>query len=363
MIKFFDMDPMHSKIKDEIIESIERVYDSNWYILGEELKKFEEEFASYCKVNYCIGVGNGLDALHLILRGYDIGEGDEVIVPSNTYIATALAVNYAGAKPVFVEPDKNTYNINPDLIEKAITNKTKAIMVVHLYGQPCDMDPIIEISKKYNLKVIEDNAQSQGATYKGKITGSLGDAAGISFYPGKNIGALGDAGAILTNDKELANKVRLLRNYGSSKKYYNEYKGYNSRLDEVQASILRVKLKYLDEWNNYRRKVADIYIKNISNDKLVLPYIPEHSNPVWHQFVIKSQNRDALQRYLNDKEIDTMIHYPVPIHKQEAYKEYDRYIGIFKIAEDIADSVISIPIYPYMRIEDIYTVVEAINTF
>lgn len=363
MVKFLDMKPMHDKIKDEIMQAVERVYDSNWYILGKEVEKFEEEFATYCGTKYCIGVGNGLEALHLILRGYGIGEGDEVIVPSNTYIATALAVSYAGAIPVFVEPDNRTYNIDPTLIESAITDKTKAIMAVHLYGQPCDMDPINEIAKKYNLKVIEDNAQSQGATYKGKKTGNLGDAAGISFYPGKNIGALGDAGAITTNDEDLANKIRTLRNYGSNKKYFNEYKGYNSRLDEMQAAVLRVKLRYLDEWNAYRKEVASNYLNKINNKNIILPYVNKDTNPVWHQFIIRTNNREDLQRYLEEQGISTMIHYPVPIHKQEAYKEYSDMIGRLPIAESIADEILSLPIYPEMSKFDIDKVIESINRY
>ena len=363
MVKFLDMRPMHDKIKNEIMQAIERVYDSNWYILGKEVEKFEEEFATYCGTKYCIGVGNGLEALHLILRGYGIGEGDEVIVPSNTYIATALAVSYAGATPVFVEPDNKTYNIDPTLIESAITDKTKAIMAVHLYGQPCDMDSINEIARKHNLKVIEDNAQSQGATYKGKKTGNLGDAAGISFYPGKNLGALGDAGAITTNDEDLANKIRTLRNYGSNKKYFNEYKGFNSRLDEMQAAVLRVKLRYLDEWNAYRKEVASNYLNKINNKNIILPYVHKDINPVWHQFIIRTNNREDLQKYLEEQGISTMIHYPVPIHKQEAYKEYSDMIGRLPIAESIADEILSLPIYPEMSKFDIDKVIESINRY
>lgn len=363
MVKFLDMSLMHNKIKKEIMQAIEKVYDSNWYILGKEVELFEQEFANYCGVNYCIGVGNGLDALHLILRGYDIGKGDEVIVPSNTYIATALAVSYAGATPVFVEPNDKTYNIDANLIEKAITDKTKAIMAVHLYGQPCDMDAINDIAKKYNLKVIEDNAQSQGATYKERKTGSLGDAAGISFYPGKNLGALGDAGAVTTNNKELADKIRTLRNYGSNKKYYNEYKGYNSRLDEIQAAILRVKLKYLDECNEYRRRIANTYLNNITNKNIMLPSVDNSTNPVWHQFIIRCSNRDRLQKHLESEGISTMIHYPVPIHKQKAYEEYNNMIGKFPISERMADEILSLPIYPEMSKSDIEKVIESINKY
>ncbi len=362
MIKFLDMNPMHDKIKKEILKSIEKVYDSNWYILGEEVEKFEEEFAKYCSTKYCIGVGNGLDALHLILRGYNIGKGDEVIIPANTYIATALAVSYAGATPILVEVNEKTYNIDYSLIEKAITNKTKAIIVVHLYGQPCDMDNINKIAKKYNLKVIEDNAQAQGALYKGKKTGSLSDAAGISFYPGKNLGALGDAGCITTNDKILADKVRSLRNYGSSKKYYNDYKGFNSRLDEIQAGILRVKLKYLDEWNQERKDIAKIYMENIDSE-IILPYVLEDTSPVWHQFVIRSQKRDELQEYLKQNGIDTMIHYPVPIFKQKAYSEMKFLEKDFNITSDICDTILSLPIYPYIDKEDIKYICNVINKF
>jgi dTDP-4-amino-4,6-dideoxygalactose transaminase len=362
-MKFFDMKPMHDKIKNETMKAIERVYDSNWYIMGNEVEAFEKEFAEYCGTKYCIGVGNGLDALHLILRGYGIGEGDEVIVPANTYIATALAVSYAGATPVFVEPDERTYNINPNLIEQAITDNTKAIMGVHLYGQPCDMDPINEIGKKYNLKVIEDNAQAQGATYKGRKTGSLGDSAGISFYPGKNLGALGDGGAITTDDKDLADKVRTLRNYGSNKKYYNEYKGYNSRLDEIQAAILRVKLRNLDEWNEYRREVADIYLKSINNEKIILPYVPEYVTPVWHQFVIRNKTRDTLQKYLEYNNFQTMIHYPIPPYRQKAYEEFYYLYNALNIADVISNEALSLPIYPYINKNDVKDITNLINNY
>lgn len=363
MIKFLDMKPMHDRIKNEIMESIEKVYQSNWYILGNEVEAFEREFADYCETKYCIGVGNGLDALHLILRGYDIGEGDEVIIPSNTYIATSLAVSYAGATPILVEPDENTYNINSSLIESAITEKTKAIIAVHLYGQPCDMDNINKIAKKYKLKVIEDNAQAQGAKYKGRKTGSLGDAAGISFYPGKNLGALGDAGAITTNDKTLAEKVRSLRNYGSSKKYYFEFKGYNSRLDEIQAAILRVKLKYLDEWNEYRKKVAMIYLSKIDSEKIILPTVLDCAEPVWHQFVIRNKDRDSLQNWLEKKGIMTMIHYPIPIHNQVAYINDFKKNYRLEISEKLSKEILSLPIYPYMDILETDKIIECINSY
>ena len=363
MVKFLNLNPMHEEIKKEVMEAMERVYDSGWYILGKEVENFEREFAAYCNVKYALGVGNGLEALHLILRAYEIGENDEVIIPSNTYIATALAVSYTGATPVFVEPYENTFNINPNLIEKHITKKTKAIIPVHLYGQPCDMDPINEISKRYNLKVIEDNAQSQGAEYKCRKTGSLGDAAGTSLYAGKNIGALGDGGIITTNDVDLYEKIKALRNYGSQKKYYNEYKGFNSRLDEIQAAILSVKLKYLDKWNTNRQQIVNKYIKQIDNKYIVLPKKLDNVNHVYHQFIIRCERRDELQKHLKNCGIDTMIHYPVPIHKQKAYEEYRDLIGKLPIAEKLANEVLSLPIYPYMKEEDINLIIESINNF
>jgi len=345
MIKFNDLLAENKLIEKEIKEAINNVVDSGWYILGNEVKKFEEEFADYCNASYCVGVGNGLEALHLILRAYDIGEGDEVIIPANTYIATALAVSYAGAKPVLVEPDERTYNINLDLIEEKINSNTKAILPVHLYGQPADMDPINEIAKKHDLKVIEDAAQAHGALYKDRKTGSLGDAAGFSFYPTKNLGALGDAGAVTTNDKELADKIKVLRNYGSQKKYYNKYKGFNSRLDEMQAAVLRVKLKYLDEWNNDRRKMANIYLDNINNENLTLPYVPDWAKPVWHLFVVKSEERDEFQNYLLENNIKTKIHYPVPLHLQEAYNNLGYNKGDFSISEQLANKILSLPFW------------------
>ena len=345
MIKATDFSFVTKRINKELKEATNRVIDSNWYILGKEVENFEREFANYLGVKYCIGVGNGLEALHIILRAYGIGKDDEVIIPSNTYIATALAVSYAGAIPIFVEPDERTYNINPDLIEEKITKKTKAIMPVHLYGQSCDMDPINKIAKKYGLKVIEDSAQAHGATYKGKKCGTLGDAAGFSFYPTKNLGALGDAGAVTTNDKELAEKVRVLSNYGSEKHYYNKYMGFNSRLDEMQAAILRVKLRHLEEFNEERKMIAQLYLNGLQDTNLILPYVPEWAEPVWHQFVIRSKKRDELQEYLKLKGIGTLIHYPLPIHLQEAYKHLGYKKGDFPIAEKIANEVLSLPMW------------------
>lgn len=363
MIKFNDPLVENRLIEKEIKEAINNVVDSGWYILGKEVEKFEKEFADYCNTDYCVGVGNGLEALHLILRAYDIGEGDEVIVPANTYIATALAVSYAGAKPVLVEPDERTYNINPDLIEEKINSNTKAILPVHLYGQPADMDLINEIAKKHDLKVIEDAAQAHGALYKNKKAGSLGDAAGFSFYPTKNLGALGDAGAVTTNDKKLADKIRTLRNYGSKKKYYNKYKGFNSRLDEMQAAVLRVKLKYLDSWNEERKENAEIYLKNVSNNDLILPYVPDWADSVWHLFVLRNKNRDDLQDYLLENEIKTQIHYPVPLHLQEAYNNLGYSKGDFSISEQLASEVLSLPFWVGIDKKNIEYTCSALDRF
>jgi len=363
LIKATDFSFVTKRINKELKEVTDRVIDSNWYILGKEVENFEREFANYLGVKYCIGVGNGLEALHIILRAYSIGEGDEVIIPSNTYVATALAVSYAGATLIMVEPDERTYNINPDLIEEKITKKTKAIMPVHLYGQACDIDPINEIAKKYNLKVIEDAAQAHGAKYKGRKCGALGDVAGFSFYPTKNLGALGDAGAITINDKELAEKVRALRNYGSEKHYYNKYMGFNSRLDEMQAAILRVKLRHLGEFNEERKMIAQLYLKGLQNTNLVLPYVPEWAEPVWHQFVIRSKKRDELQEYLKSKGIGTLIHYPLPIHLQEAYKGLGYKKGAFPIAEKMANEVLSLPIWVGLSEEFIKCIIKLIIKF
>jgi dTDP-4-amino-4,6-dideoxygalactose transaminase len=361
-IPFLDLRAPYLELKDELDEAYKRVMESGWYILGDECEAFEKEFADYCGTKYCIGVGNGLDALHLILRAYGIGEGDEVIVPANTYIATWLAVSYAGAKPVPVEPDEKTYNINPNLIEQSITERTKAIIAVHLYGQPADMDSINALAKKNNLKVIEDAAQAHGAKYKGRRAGSLGDAAGFSFYPGKNLGAIGDGGAVTTNDPVLAEKVKVLRNYGSRIKYYNEVKGFNSRLDELQAAMLRVKLSKLDKWNERRSKVARIYLQELKNcNDLIIPYVPEWAEPSWHLFVVRSQKRDELQSYLIKNDIGTLIHYPVPPHLSEAYADMNYKIGDFPITEKIAKSVLSLPMGPHIsdiEISEIRTKIE-----
>ena len=361
MIPFLDLKLPHQELREELQQAFSEVLDSGWFIQGNQLEAFESEYAAYCGTKHCIGVGNGLDALHLILRAYDIGVGDEVIVPSNTYIATWLAASYAGATPIPVEPDERTYNINPALIEQAITPKTKAIMAVHLYGQPADMDAINTIALKYNLKVIEDAAQSQGARYKGKLAGGLGDAAGHSFYPGKNLGALGDGGAITTNDDDLADKLKVLRNYGSRTKYFNEVKGFNSRLDELQAAFLRVKLRKLDEWNARRKEIAAYYLTHINNADLLLPHVPEWAEPVWHLFVIRTKDRDGLQQHLHAANIGTVIHYPIPPHLQIAYGELGYTKGSFPIAEIIHDQVLSLAIGPHLGMDGANTVCNAVN--
>ena len=361
IVPFLDFVGPYEELKPQLDEAYFRFMKSAWYILGKEVEAFEQEYAAYCNSKYCIGVANGLEALHLILRGYGIGKGDEVIVPSNTYIATWLAVSYADATPVPVEPDPETFNLNPERIEKAVTARTKAIMPVHLYGQPADMDPIMAITEKHGLKVIEDNAQAQGALYKGRRTGSLGHAAGHSYYPGKNLGALGDAGAVTTDDAVLADRVRTLRNYGSKKKYYNDFKGYNSRLDELQAAFLRVKLHKLDEWNQRRRKIAELYLSEMPNGQLTLPKTPAWANPVWHLFVVRHPKRDQFQKALTDAGIGTLIHYPVPPHLSGAYTDAGFKRGAFPIAEASADSVLSLPMGPHLTLEQARKVVDAVK--
>jgi dTDP-4-amino-4,6-dideoxygalactose transaminase len=349
-VPFLDFAGPYEELKAELDDAYGRFMRSAWYILGREVEEFEQEFAHYCGVKYCVGVGNGLEALHLILRAYGIGEGDEVVVPSNTYIATWLAVSYTGATPVPVEPDARTFNLDPARLAAALTPRTKAILPVHLYGQPADMDPILEIARARGLKVIEDNAQAQGARYKGRRTGSLGDAAGNSFYPGKNLGAYGDAGAVTTDDAELADRIRTLRNYGSKKKYYNECKGYNSRLDELQAALLRVKLRKLDEWNERRSVMARRYLSELSEAaELTLPAVPEWAEPAWHLFVVRHPQRDLLQAELTAAGIGTLIHYPVPPHLSGAYADAQWARGAFPLAEALAASVLSLPIGPHLQ--------------
>lgn len=360
LVPFLDLKAINLAHEAELKAAFDRVLHSGWYILGSELKAFEQEFASYCGVEHAIGVSNGLDALHLILRAYGIGQGDEVIVPSNTYIATWLAATYAGATPVPVEPVAGGYNIDPGQIEAAITPRTKAIIAVHLYGEAADMDAIMAIAEKYDLKVIEDAAQSHGAMYKGRRAGNLGHAAGFSFYPGKNLGALGDAGAVTTNDPVLADKVRVLLNYGSQRKYHNEVQGYNCRLDELQAALLRVKLPFLDAETERRRVIAARYNKELEGTQLVLPLAGEEGH-VWHLYVVRSKQRDSLQAALAERGIATMIHYPIPPHLQPAYSELGYKNGDFPIAEQIHAEVLSLPLGPTMSDEQVDQVIAAVK--
>lgn len=362
-IPFLDLGSQHAEIHAELQEAFVRVLDSGQYILSDEVAKFEREFAAYCEARYCIGVGTGLDALHLILRAYEIGEGDEVIVPSNTYIATWLAASYAGAEPVPVEPVEQTYNIDPSRIEAAITRHTKAIIAVHLYGQPADMDAINKVARNHGLKVIEDAAQAHGARYKGRRVGSLGDAAGFSFYPGKNLGALGDGGAVTTNDPELAGKVNVLRNYGSHAKYHNEVKGFNSRLDELQAAILRVKLGKIGEWNEKRKRLAVEYLHQLKDQNIGMPQMPDWSDPVWHLFVVRTPFRDDLMSYLSARGIGTVIHYPIPPHLQPAYAELQMPKGSLPIAEGIHKEVLSLPMGPHLSLKDVGIVANSVKEF
>lgn len=362
-IPFVSFKPMEAELDKELRAAFDRVFTRSWYIEGDEDKNFEKMFAQYCDTQYCVGCGNGLDALMLSLKALGIGVGDEVIVPSNTYIATALAVTYTGATPVFVEPSIDTYNINPDLIEEKITERTKCIMPVHLYGQPADMDSIMSIAKKHNLYVVEDCAQAHGALYKGKKVGSFGDAAGFSFYPGKNLGALGDAGAVVTNNIELADKVRALGNYGSDYKYHHIYQGNNSRLDELQAAFLLAKLPHLDRMNMERRRIAGRYLNEIHNDGLILPEIIENVVPVWHIFAVRCKEREKLVQYLDESGIATNKHYPIPIHLQGAYAEMNIVQGALPVSEEISKTECSLPMYYGMMEEEISYVIEKLNAF
>lgn len=350
---------------DEYLVAVRRVLESGWYVLGQEVESFEKEYADYCGAAFCVGVANGLDALILVLEGYKalgaIKEGDEVIVPANTYIASILAVSRAGLVPVPVEPDACTLNIDPTRIEPAITSRTRAILPVHLYGQCADMTPIMGLAAKYGLKVVEDSAQAHGATYRGKKAGALGHASGHSFYPGKNLGAIGDAGAVTTDDAELASAIRALRNYGSHKKYHNLYKGYNSRLDELQAAILRVKLMYLDGENACRTQVAQRYLAEIRHPDIVVPAVASYGNPCWHVFTVRCRQRDAFQSHLASRGVQTMIHYPVPPHKQPAYAEWKSLS--FPITEQIHREILSLPMSPVMTSEEVDCVIAEVNRF
>lgn len=363
-VPFVSLSSMHSEIRDELDAAYEQVVDSGIFIRNEEVHRFEREYADYCNTRYCVGVGNGLDAIYLVLRALEIGKGDEVIVPSNTFIATALAVSYVGAVPVFVEPQIENYNIDVNLIEDKITSNTKAIIAVHLQGRPADMDTINEIARRYGLWVIEDAAQAHGAEYKGKKVGSLSDAAAFSFYPGKNLGALGDGGCVVTNNEHIAKKINALSNYGSEVKYTHIYQGCNSRLDELQAAFLRVKLNYLDKWNQYRNYVADMYFRGITNPQIILP--PQSDSDykhIYHVYAVRCKERDRLEMYLKERNIDTVKHYPIPIHLQKAYMEMKIKKGTLKIAEEISSTELSIPMYYGITREQIEYVIDAINRF
>ena len=363
-VPFLDLRAPYEELREEMDAACRRAMGSGWYVLGREVEAFEREFAALCGARHCVGVANGLDALHLVLRAYGIGPGDEVIVPSNTYVATWLAVSYAGAAPVPVEPDGRTYNLDPARVEEAITPRTRAVIPVHLYGQPADMDPINRLAAGYGLKVIEDAAQAHGALYKGRPAGSLADAAGFSFYPGKNLGALGDGGAVTTDDDELADRLRVLRNYGSRVKYYNEVKGFNSRLDELQAALLRAKLPRLLEWNERRKRVAAHYLAALEGvPDLTLPFVPGYAEPAWHLFVVRHPDRDALQRHLAERGVGTLVHYPVPPHLQDAYADLGRAAGTLPLAERMAREVLSLPIGPHLSAEQADYVVSGLSAF
>ena len=357
MIPFLDLKAPYLELKQELDEAIARVVSSGWFIGGGEVDQFEAEYATYCNAAHAVGVANGLDALHLALRAMDVGPGDEVIVPSNTYIATWLAVSQCGATPVPVEPDARTYNIDPALIEAAITPATRVILPVHLYGQPADMDPILAIARKHGLRVLEDGAQAHGARYKGQRLGAHGDAVAWSFYPGKNLGAMGDGGAVTTSDPQIADRLRVLRNYGSRVKYVNEVQGYNSRLDPLQAAILRVKLGKLDEWNARRSTIAQLYQQGLVNCGLTLPHVPDWAEPVWHLYVVQNPQRDAMRQVLTDKGIGSLIHYPIPPHLQGAYASAGWTQGAFPLAELMANQMLSFPIGPQLQPEQVKTVI------
>ncbi|ERM80494.1 hypothetical protein P872_13300 [Rhodonellum psychrophilum GCM71 = DSM 17998] len=364
VVPFLNFEAAHSSIRSEMLQAFEEVYDGYWYIMGDKLKTFEASYAVFNQVKYAIGVSNGLDALHLCLKSLGIGEGDEVIIPSNTYIATVLAVSYVGATPVFVEPDPLTYNIDPTKLEQAITSKTKAIMPVHLYGQACAMGEIMEIAQNHKLWIVEDNAQAHGATYAGKLTGSFGNVNATSFYPGKNLGALGDAGAVTTDDEFHLENVMKLRNYGSNLKYKHEVIGFNMRLDELQASFLEVKLKYLMKWTKQRQEIASWYDQGLKGlGDLILPSTLEGSTHVYHLYIIRTGMRDALQQHLNANGVGTLIHYPTPPHLQAAYEHLGYKKGDFPIAEELSNTSLSIPIWPGMTKEMVDKVVSEIRNF
>ena len=363
-VPFLDIKAQYLELKAELDLAYRQVMDSGWYILSDEVRAFEQEFANYLSVKHCVGVGNGLEALELILMAYGIGEGDEVIVPANTYIASWLAVSYVGAVPVPVEPDPVTSNIDPARIGRAVSKRTRAIMPVHLYGQTAEMAEIWRTAEQHNLFIVEDSAQTHGAKYRDRMAGCLGSAAAFSFYPTKNLGAFGDAGALTTNDDQLADRVRVLRNYGSRRKYYNEKKGHNPRLDPLQAAFLRVKLKHQNEWNDRRRRIAEYYLANLRDlPGISLPQVAPNAEHVWHLFVIAYQDRDALRAHLEQCGIGTLIHYPVPPHLSQAYADLRYQVGDFPITEQLARTALSIPIGPHLTLEDASFVVERIKEF
>ena len=362
MIPFLDLKAPYLELKQELDEAIARVVSSGWFIGGAEVEEFEADYATYCGAIHAVGLANGLDALHLALRAMKVGPGDEVIVPSNTYIATWLAVSQCGAKPVPVEPDSSTYNFDPGRIEAAITPATRVILPVHLYGQPADMDPILAIARKHGLRVLEDGAQAHGARYKGQRLGAHGDAVAWSFYPGKNLGAMGDGGAVTTNDSQIADRLRVLRNYGSRVKYVNAELGYNSRLDPIQAAVLRVKLRHLDQWNNQRKAIAAQYSRELAGSGIGLPRVPYWADPVWHLFIIRHPQRDALQQRLTEAGIGTLIHYPIPPHMQQAYAGLGYEHGAFPVAEALAEEVLSLPMGPHTSIGDANSVIRAVSS-
>jgi dTDP-4-amino-4,6-dideoxygalactose transaminase len=363
-IPFLSFTPQHAPLRAEILAAIAQVYDNQWYVLGEQVKAFEAAYSLFNKVAHTVGVANGLDALHLALEALDVQAGDEVIVPSNTYIATWLAISFVGGVPVPVEPDPHTYNLDPTRLEAAITPRTKGIMPVHLYGQACEMSAIQAVANRHGLWIVEDNAQAQGATWEGQPTGSFGQVNGTSFYPGKNLGALGDAGAVTTNDERLAGKIRTLRNYGSQKKYFNEVIGHNSRLDELQAAVLRVKLPHLPAWTEQRQQVAQLYSQQLAGlGDLVLPATATGATHVYHLYVVRTAQRDALQQYLAEQGVGTLIHYPVPPHRQEAYAHLGIAAGTYPIAEELAATSLSLPMWPGMTPAHVTTVATALRAF
>jgi dTDP-4-amino-4,6-dideoxygalactose transaminase len=363
-ISFLDIHASYAELKDKFDTAYHRVMGSGWVLLGKETEAFEAEFASYCEAKHCVAVGNGFDALRLVLQAWDIGAGDEVIVPSHTFIASWLAISAVGATPVPVEPDEATFNIDPQRIESAITSRTKAMMPVHLYGQPADMDPILALAAEHGLRVVEDNAQSHGARYKGRRTGGLAHAAATSFYPGKNLGAFGDAGAVTTNDSDLADRVRMLRNYGAKVKYRHELNGGNSRIDELQAAFLRVKLAHLDEWNKRRQVIADYYIRELADfsDTLIPPKPSSWAEHVWHLFVVRHPRRNSLQQYLEEQGVQTLIHYPVPAHLSGAYRDFGIANNALPVCETLSDRVLSLPLGPSMRHEQCEHVVKSVKS-